>query len=242
MPQQQADPSNEVLTPSPHGEGAGGEVLRALAALSGLGCWENGALWFNHDVIRQAVGLGMSAAELTGHLSDLTGQPIPSAARTQLEVWESQAVRVRVEHTAVLTVTNSADLVALRSDWRARRLLGAEISPHHALISAAHLPDLLKMLSRRGLTPLYTPPIDPAPSLERDLTEYAYLGVRVGQRLAQLLPAGSLNLPGFVRETLAYRVGRLRADDLDALAKHAIDTLKHRIRRQIWLNDQDGET
>lgn len=221
------------LSPFPH--------LRALAALSGLGHWENGALWFDRDMIRQAVGVGMSAAELAGHLSNLTGQPIPSAVRIQLEIWESQAVRVKVEHTAVLTVTDSADLAALRSNWRARRLLGKDISPHHAIISAAHLPDLLKMLSRRGLTPLTTPQIDPAPSVERDLTEYAYLGLRVGQRLARLLPAGSLNLPGFVRQTLAHRVGRLRSDDLDALAKHAIDTLQHRIRRRIWLNDQDGE-
>jgi hypothetical protein len=231
-----------ALTPSPlEGEGAGGEGLFALAALSGLGRWENGALWFDRDVIRQAVGLGMSAAELAGHLSDLTGQPIPSAVRTQLEVWESQAVRVKVEHTAVLTVTDSADLAALRSDWRSRRLLGADISPHHAVISAAHLPDLLKMLSRRGLTPLYSPPIEPAPSLERDLIEYAYLGVRISQRLGRLLPAGMVTLPAFVRQSLAADIGHPRADELDSLAKHAIEALQHRIRRRIWLNDQDGE-
>lgn len=249
----QQTPCGEILafalTPSPlvraaaeGREGAGGEgFLSALAAVSGLGRWENGTLWFDRDTLRAALASGGSVESLADSLSTLTGQPLPFTIRASLTQWAQQAVRLRVEHVALLTAADPADLDRLRADWRLRRWLGTRLSPNHTLISAAHLPDLLAALNRRDLAPLVAPTTQRPPSLDQTLAEYAYLGVRVSQRVGRWLPSGALTLPGFVRHALAERVGRPRADQLDQQADHALAVLHQRLRRLRWLDAQDGE-
>jgi hypothetical protein len=205
--------------------------LCALAELLAFATADECGLRVDQACVARAVEAGEGAAHIAHTLVALTGEPLPQEIIEQLNRWEHAARRARIRHTAVLEITDAADMKAVRSDWRLRPLLGEQLSPRHIAVRDEH--KLRQRLRRRGypVLMLRDRKADPVPRLNNDDPAYLWLAVQMCQALAGIIPM-PVHIPGAAVHELERILGP-RVDMLRSLIEDYTEQVQSVLRGRV---------
>lgn len=149
---------------------------------------------------------------------------LPPGAAEQVRAWFAAAGGLRLRWVPLLSADDPATLARVRSDWRLRPLLGAQLAAQHTLVHPQRLPELERKLNRRGLFPAVsaTPRTGGAPgAVSAAVAGYLWLAARVYQQLGAWV-APQVAVPG---AAVAWAAGHISPHERDALAAAADDVI-----------------
>ncbi len=106
---------------------------------------------------------GIGRARVVQTLSELTGGPLSPAVLERLETWEAQARSLTLRRLTVLTAADPQTLNQLAAERSVRSHFRETLSPHHVAVDPGSVEQLLRLLHRRGHTPLVEPTYPPSP-------------------------------------------------------------------------------
>lgn len=188
-------------------------------------------LYIDAAVVRRALETGSDALQIGSALSELTGEPLPTAVFEQIQLWARAAQALTLRQITLLTVCDADTLTDIRSDWRLRPLLGEPLSPHHLVVSTGHAEDLLAKLERRGYrvtSHLRSSVATKDTLLSPEMVEYLWLAVRVYQKLGSLV-SQNIPIPGTAREWLTQQLPEGSADSLETESDILMDRLSQAV-------------
>ncbi|MBK8024619.1 MAG: WYL domain-containing protein [Chloroflexi bacterium] len=186
--------------------------------------------------MRRAWGQGVSAVTAAGILAELCG-PLPIAWLDRLQAWEREAHSLRLRRVPVLAADDPSVLDALCANRGLRALIDQPLSAHHLAVHADQVDALCRRLERRGFPVTHAQPAEASAcstssgtSLDPAAAAYAYLAMRVFQKLADFAPL-PLRLPAVARDTVAAHIANPSViDDLDRMAERVLDALNRVIQ------------
>ena len=170
---------------------------------------------------------GYALAFIEFILESATEAPLTQIQQGQLMDWYQRAGDHQIEAALLLSVNQPDQMRAIYQRKNLRRLIERQLSPRHAIVQAAIIPQLTKWLAKQGYF-LQSPVMD-ASADNLSPTEYHWLGLRLLAELGQLIPL-PVPPPFDLLEQGRSALPPAQQDRLARLAVSIIESLRDAIR------------